>query len=227
LGEEFAADGLFRGVQNAYYVGCGTGVADAMKLGGRMVTFDESKAWIQKAWQVPSALGPTFEKLVSARSVNAGYEAMAGASSAGAFPESRAAQGDRVAHAWLMTVALALAELLFERVTTLFQGRGDTQHRGPAYAALTRDHPFVGTVLDRIIIGQRLGLIFAQGLPAFADRVIDLFEAFVDESGDDGLRRAYLQDGVLRDGLIVSSTLRAAPALGAAVAAARSHAGRA
>ncbi|MFQ5807751.1 MAG: hypothetical protein ACE5I3_14995, partial [Phycisphaerae bacterium] len=73
LGEEYAAEGLFRDVENAYYLGCGTGIADAMKLHGRLVSFNQAKSWIMKAWQIPSALGATFEKLVSAESLNRVY----------------------------------------------------------------------------------------------------------------------------------------------------------
>jgi len=73
LGEMHAESGLLRDVENAYYAGAGTGVADAMKLAGRLVPFDAAKPWIQKSWQFPSAIGPTFEKLISAQSLNAIY----------------------------------------------------------------------------------------------------------------------------------------------------------
>jgi hypothetical protein len=80
MGEEYARDGMFRDVQNAYYLGGGTGLADAMKLMGRLVPFDEAKPWIQKAWQIPSSLGPTFEKLASAQGMSTVYANLLGES---------------------------------------------------------------------------------------------------------------------------------------------------
>ena len=67
LGEQYAADGLFGSVNHAYYIGGGTGLADAMKLDGQLVPFDRACDWIPKSWQMQSALGPTFEGLISAQ----------------------------------------------------------------------------------------------------------------------------------------------------------------
>jgi hypothetical protein len=286
LGEEYAADGLFRGVENAYYVGCGTGIADAMKLRGKLVPFDTAKSWIQKSWQIASALGPTFEKLVSAKSLNRVYADVRGATkrrsdeatkdhvAAGprtgrshalggtavpavgagestargavahggsgprarpavtvphsAYPEVAAAAGDAVAIAWMSTAALVLAELIFERLWTIKNGRADAPHRGDAYAQLDSDHEFRGTLLDRVIIGQRVGQIYAD--PAyrevFGDKLDADLVALIAGSEDAEMRDAYLQRSAgpprpaqLKPGFVLPSKLRAAPALGAAVAA--------
>ena len=226
LGEEYAADGLFRDVQNAYYVGCGTGIADALKLRGRLVPFDMTQSWLGKAWQIPSALGPTFEQLVSIKSLNAVYAGLCGRDDT--FPEVAAARGDSLATTWLDMAALALAELIFERLSTILRGRAALPHRGDAYARLSPDHDYAGTVLDRVIIGQRLGLIYADpaGYRPFAHRLESGLAAFV-AGADDQLRAAYLAPAshdvvpALRSGLLVASRLRAAPAIGAAVAAVR------
>ncbi|MEW6250527.1 MAG: hypothetical protein AB1716_07755 [Planctomycetota bacterium] len=267
LGEEHAADGLFRDVQHAYYCGGGTGIADALKLHGRLIPFDTAKSWIQKSWQMPSALGPPFEKLVSAAALNrlwhdlttggegeapaepksgevqAPAEPKSGEGEAPAepkapaeppaapapppYPELAAAAGHRLALSLLDTTALVLAELLFERLWTVKNGRADAPHRGLAYAALARAHTFRGTILDRIIIGQRIGRIY--GDPAlrslFADRVERCLAALIADSGDVELVAAWLAPHttppLLQPGRIRASRLRAAPALGAAVAAVR------
>ena len=286
LGEEYAADGLFRDVQNAYYAGCGTGIADALKLRGKLLPFDHAKSWIQKSWQIASALGPTFEKLVSAKSLNRVYTDLCRGTKArrhkgtkdhvaagprtgrghalrgtavsaadadegtapgavahgqseprrvserkaatGQYPEVVAAAGDAVAIAWMSTAALVLAELVFERMWTIKLGRADAPHRGDAYAQLDPNHEFRGTLLDRVIIGQRLGQIYAD--PAyrevFGDKLDAALAALIAGSGDADMCDAYMKHSAgppspaqLKPGLVLPSKLRAAPALGAAVAA--------
>ncbi|MFH0980461.1 MAG: hypothetical protein V2A79_02850 [Planctomycetota bacterium] len=268
VGELYAADGLFRDVPNAYYLGGGTGLAEALKLHGRLVTFDEACGWIQKAWQIPSALGPTFEKLVSAKSMNDGYARLVGSSPSGAprFPEADAADGQPPAVAWMDTVALTLAELIFERLDTIKNGRRETAHRGDAYRALTPAHEFRGTSLDRVVIGQRVGQIYADPRygPVFGAKLDSYLAAYTAASGDAEMISRYLVDDPLesgragsarhlptrddtvgsapqtrhmpagddavasvgqtdpprlKPGFVCASKLRAAPALGAAVAA--------
>jgi hypothetical protein len=232
LGEQHAAEGLFRDVENAYYVGGGTGVADALKLAGRLVPFDGAKSWIQKSWQIASSIGPTFEKLISAKSFNDVYQSVTCGGHAGVqpnsaapsqFPERAAAAGDPIARAWTQTVALVLAELIFERVWTVANGRPQNASRGAGYLALDADHPFRGTVFDRVIVGQRLGCIYADHdcHDVFGRWVDEYLAALIMQSEDSVLRRQLLVNTELRPGFLVSSRLRAAPALGAAVAAAR------
>lgn len=231
LGEEHAAAGLFHDVEHAYYLGCGTGIADAMKLRGRLVPFDEAKTWIHKSWQMASALGPTFEKLVSASSLNRVYVNLEGhgrSTGDGAFPEAAAAAGRSVAAVWMATAALVVAELIFERVWTIRNGRADCPHRGTGYAALDPNHAYRGVVLDRVVLGQRLGQIYADRRyrALFGDRLDACLAHFIATSGDAALAQACLADQAaprgeraLRPGFVQPSRLRAAPALGAAVAA--------
>ncbi|MBN2445657.1 MAG: ROK family protein [Phycisphaerae bacterium] len=278
LGEEYAGSGLFRDVLSAYYVGCGTGIADAMKLGGELVPFDLAKSWIQKSWQMPSTLGPTFEKLVSATSLNRVYAEMVAVTESNgsakltrvaagdqcdrdvvraaaaraeaaeeaarrrqqevgdsqeldeednreAYPEVAAVRGDPVASCWLASAALIMAELIFERLWTVKNGRTDESQRGTAYMALNPEHPYRGTVLDRVIIGQRVGQIYAdrQYRDVFSNRLDDCLATLLARSDDAELAEACLDaDGrKLRPGFLCASQLRAAPALGAAVAAVR------
>ena len=266
LGEQYAADGLFRDVVNAYYVGCGTGIADAMKLHGKLVPFDHAKSWIQKSWQIVSALGPTFEKLVSAKSLNRVYADLIGATkrpsdeatkrsepeararanggvtkgtlacASGSepatmrYPETAAAAGSPAATAWMATAALVLAELVFERLWTIKNGRADAPHRGDAYAKLDPNHEFRGTLLDRVIIGQRVGEIYGDAAfhDFFGAKADGCLAALIAGSEDTEMCEAYLRYSAgppspaqLKPALVLSSKLRAAPALGAAVAAVR------
>ena len=230
LGEQHARDGLFRDVTSAYYVGCGTGIADAMKLGGQLVPFDAAKAWIQKSWQMPSALGPTFEKLVSAKSLNAVYDGLRAGwcgplqpDRGTEFPELASAAGHPAAQAWLHAAALVLAELIFERLWTIRNGRAAAAHRGEAYVGLETEHPHRGVLLERVIIGQRLGELYAaaQHRPCFADPLDAMLARMIADGGDEELREHSLSSSGdrLKSGFLIPSKLRAAPALGAAVAA--------
>ncbi len=260
LGEQYAAAGLFRDVENAYYVGCGTGIADAMKLRGKLVPFDGAKSWLMKSWQMPSALGPTFEKLVSAKSLNAVYAALRGARegavAAGAspavddalggetkeavaaalrggrgmedtprYPEHAAATGHPIAAAWMDTVALVMAELIFERLRTFRNGRPNAPHRGDAYARLNPDHEYRGVLLDRVVIGQRVGMIYAnEAYRNVFGKKLDTYLAELIAGSNDAEMTTALLSGerrTLQTGFLQASKLRAAPALGAAVAAVR------
>jgi len=227
IGEQYAEGGAFAGVENAYYAGLGTGVADAMKLRGKLVTFDAAKAWIQKSWQMTCSLGVTFEKVVSAKSMNARFANLMGREgdclvNAGRFPQDEALKGNALAAQTMRVVAGTLAELLFERLQTVAQGRKALSSRGEAYLALTPDHPYRGTVLDRLVIGQRLGFVYAddQYEAVFRRPLLDCLAGLIAERGDDTLRaRCLTAAGEVKPGLVVGSPLRAAPAIGAAVSA--------
>ncbi len=188
LGEQYAEDGAFRDADSAYYVGGGTGIADALKLRGRLVPFDEAREWILKSWQIPSALGPTFERLASAASLNRIWADLAGPTGGTGtrYPEQAAVAGDPVARAVLHMVALVLAELIAERLHTILLGRPDAPRRGEAYARLRVDHPYRGTRLDRVVIGQRIGQIFADPAvrPYFADPLRAHLEALLRGTGN-------------------------------------------
>ncbi|GAB4322947.1 MAG: hypothetical protein Kow0059_18190 [Candidatus Sumerlaeia bacterium] len=231
LGEEFAQGGKFRRVKHAYYAGMGTGVADALKIGGRLLPLDQTKSWLLKSWQIPSALGPTFEKLSSARSMNLAYANYLNQSErfieeTGRYAQIDAAGGHPVARGVMETVTSTIAELFFERIWTVKNGRQNAPWRGDAYMKLDVNHPFRGILLQRLILGQRLGFIYAD--PAFkkvfARPLETKLAALISESGDAELKDFYLTGGRLKRNVLVASTLRSAPAIGAGVDAFR-HAG--
>lgn len=233
LGEEYAASGAFRDVQHAYYVGGGTGLADALKLDGRLAPFDSVNGWLLKSWRIPSALGPSFESLISAAAINRVYARLTGRAAAPAdpntYPEASAAAGDRVADAWLHMVAALLAELLFERLWTIRNGRSETPDRGDEYRALDPCHACRGIILDRLVVGQQLARLMSA--PETGGRWRSVLEStlarLIATTDDAELRGACLVDAdappdstSLRSDLIRFSHLPSA-AIGAAVAALR------
>lgn len=177
-GEDASAHGAFRGVDDAYYVGGGTGLAECCKIGGRIVGFDELTDVMLKGWQMQSESGPTFEELLSMRGINARFRAKSGGEE---FVELLAIEGDVIANEILREVALAIAELAALRVKALRASRA--------------------VRIERVVVGQRLGRLFADAALA---RVLR-------EPAENELERRI---GVR--GLFVASTLRSAPAIGSA-----------
>jgi predicted NBD/HSP70 family sugar kinase len=221
IGEQWAADGAFRDVQNAYYVGCGTGEADALKLGGALVTFDAARDWIQKAWQMTCGLDTTFEQVVSAKGMNAGYRARVSGVNEDQFPETDALAGKPEAVEWLRAVAHTLAELIAERVDTVKNGRRAERPLSATYLTLSETHPHRGTVLQRVVVGQRLGLMLgdARYRAVFAAPLETHLANCIAALEDAELSGQILDGDALKSGWLHASTLRAAPALGAGVAA--------
>lgn len=225
IGEQYAADGMFKDVENAYYMGGGTGIADAMKLKKSLVPFDMTKEWMMKAWQIPSAFGVTFEKLGSAKSMNEFFKKYVGVVSKkeeekGIYPEAEALKGDPLASFTLSVTASVLAELFFERINTLKNGRQELAYRGEAYLKLKTDHPYKGMVFDRLILGQRMGKLYEdKKFAKYFKKVLDSYlSAYIVKSKDKKLISHYLDANKnMKKNIIVASKLREAPAIGAAI----------
>lgn len=207
LGEEHAEGGLFREVENAYYIGGGTGLAECLKIDGGIRPLGGSEG-TPRAWEMPSPLGPSYEKLISAASMNAIYRGLnaTGGDKQRSYPESDAADGNPIATSWMHCVATLFAHLIMRRLEYL---------QDSAFSA----RPLT---LDRIVLGQRLGRIFAtpRFRPIFAAHVESILSYMIRGSSTQSSSQAlsrYLDGGGLRDGFLMASSLRAAPAIGAAV----------
>jgi predicted NBD/HSP70 family sugar kinase len=215
-GEEAAGpQGHLRGVACAYCVGGGTGIAEGIKVEGRIHALDAFRGRIRKAWQIESGAGRTIEDLLSPKGMNAAYAQAIRRKlplDAQEYPERRAAEGDELARTVLRRAAEALADLVVDRMLVLRRGVDAAQ----ADSATVRILP--NTILDRVVVGQRLGQILAD--PAHAEVFRVPSEAALAkkilETGDGALRKHYLEGTRLKDGFLVPSLLRAAPAIGAA-----------
>ncbi len=166
IGELYARDGLFQKTDNAYYLGGGTGAADALLMHRQLVPFDQTKNWLIKTWEMKNDLGLAMERYASASGMQFIYSQLAGLSvdelnRKKIFPlqiARRAVKGDPAAVLAYQQVVKYLSLLLVERITTLYSGwQALLEFVNPARAPLTADHPFRGEVFDRIVIGQRLG----------------------------------------------------------------------
>jgi len=227
LGEEYGQDGLFADLKNAYYLGGGTGVADAIKLQGKLFPFDAIKEWMAKTWEMKPTDGESLERYVSARGLQSEYAKISGTSSEmldrdgiyGPQIMMRAINGDEAAQYTLENIADRLGRLLFERIQTVYEGwTGLFSFINPS-RTLRKDHPFLGTLLDKLVIGQRLGELFqiSEGNPYFQDIMSRKLANEIKERGAPAIRAHYLTEGEFNRHFLGFSKLREAPAIGAGV----------
>ncbi len=73
IGEEYAGNGAFCNIINAYYLGGGTGTADALKLNGSLISFDDCKSWIAKTWEMSDGNSKSMESYCSAKGIQSIY----------------------------------------------------------------------------------------------------------------------------------------------------------
>ena len=230
LGEEYADTGLFKSIENAYYLGGGTGAADALKLEGNLVPLDETKSWLLKSWEMKNNDNIPLERYASAGGIQSIYSTYSGKSISSLNRDKifsniildLADQGDEAATETFSDISFNLAELLFERIETINAGWSDRfGFVNPNRETPSSQHPFIGTTLDRIIIGQRLGTLLelSEGLGIFWEPFVYHLTQLINESDhiDSIAKSAYLNKKQLNQNLIQISMLRDAPALGAGI----------
>lgn len=228
LGEEYSADGLFKDVQNAYYLGGGTGVADALKLKGKLIPFDQTKSWIAKTWEMLCDTGLSFERYASASGIQFIYSRYSNIpveelNNNHIYPPQileKALSDDKAAIDTINDVSIYIATLIYERITTIYSGWfGLFSFVNPARELTEKDHKFRGVLLDRIIIGQRLGDLLddSKKTGLLWNRIIERLSELFNKNNENRLKKKYLQNGRFREDLIAISRLREAPAIGAGV----------
>jgi predicted NBD/HSP70 family sugar kinase len=228
MGEEYAINGSFRQADNALYLGGGTGVADALKLKGQLIPFDQTKNWLPKSWELASDEGLSLERYISARGIQHVYSRFSGIhehqlESDGIFgPQilDRAGNGDEYAQRTLEDVARQLARLILSRINTLFSGcKGDFGFVDKQRTQPASSHPFTGLCFDRIVIGQRLGELLEESRsgPFLYRPLLNYLTPWIRESAHPEIRAHYLENGIFRESILHISPLREAPVIGAAV----------
>lgn len=234
IGEEYAGNGAFRNVENAYYLGGGTGAADALKLHGELVSFDDCKSWIAKTWEMCDENGTSMEIYCSANGIQSAYSKLKDISQS-ALGENkiyleqileRAACDDKAAITTWQTISKSLADLLFERISTIFNGwQNNFSFINKNKPQIISNHIYKNTLLDRILIGQRLGKIFQNPLAQeyIVEPLMNNLSELVSksESLNERAKSHYLKSGKFDNKIIIVSQLREAPALGAGIDAFR------
>lgn len=232
VGEEYAAEGYFRGVNNSYYLGGGTGAADALKLAGRVIPLDETKGWFVKTWELSDGRGHSIERYVSSQGIQLIYGEKTGKSldelnQEGLYPPQiyrLALQGERAAEETFEQVVFYLAKLLYERITSLYAGwQGLFTFVNPNRPQPAPNHQYHRVLFDNLIIGQRLGELLGN---VREDQVLwcPLIQQLTDYIAtssvlDSQAKEYYCPEGKFNGSLIKISRLREAPALGAGIEA--------
>jgi len=139
-GERLYENGLLRDVSYAYYIGAGTGVAEAMMLGGVVYPLDLID--IPRAWELTSENGQTFEDRISMRAVNGAFESVRGGCAG--YVEDAARVGDELAIRILKDAAGAIAKLVMVRARSLATNKRYQRK------------------LQRVVLGQHAGRLFAD-----------------------------------------------------------------
>jgi hypothetical protein len=229
IGEEYSKNGLFRNVENAYYLGGGTGVADAMKLHGELLPFDKAKSWIAKSWEMKNSEGKSMERYASSKGIQAIYGEFADIpvhelNKKKVYPPQimDLYNEDSAAKRTFNDVSYNIAKLLFERIVTLYVGWHHLfEFVNSNRADLSEKHSYRGTLLDSIIIGQRLGdlLEASKGKDVFYEPCLEFLSKFINESPylDAKFKKHYMKDETFNEKIIKTSRLREAPAIGAGV----------
>lgn len=200
LGEEYAAGGLFRRHRNAYYVGGGTGVAEALKLRGRLIETDTFEPAFPRAWKLREPFESlSYDAALSAAGINRQYAQRAG------LPGDQAEFARPEQHTAADSHARMLFELTGKRLASL------VKTRVVALRAFDWDsHKYGSSKLECVVVGQQLGRLFAD------ERTRPWFQRAFREHLVSLLREEYSEEARL---VVRASTLRAAPAIGAAASA--------
>lgn len=196
VGEEYAAEGALRGAECAYYLGGGTGLAEALKLRGDLPSPEHIESWFPRAWRLREPFeNRSYDDVLSARGINEWFRSQHDGNAR--FPEELVERDESVQRHFAF-VGRCLATLVVERVVAL-RARGPQDHEWPGPHELTR-----------VVVGLRLGQLLAD------ERTRPYFEREYCEHAASLLRARGL-DGVHWTTRI--STLSAAPAIGAAALA--------
>ncbi len=230
LGEFYAEEGSFRNLNNAYYLGGGTGAADALILKGQLIPFDQVKSWIAKTWEMKNNLDLSLEKYASASGLQLIYSKYAdktveSLNASNIFPPQIASLAVKKNEAALKTfdeVAQNLSMLLFERISTLFCGSRDIfRFVNPNRQKLDTVHIYRGEIFDRIVIGQRLGDLMSssEGKKVLTSTLLERLSSIIYSADCLPLKakKSYLHTNTFIKEKMVFSQLREAPALGAGI----------
>jgi len=228
IGEEYDIEGLFKNVNNAYYLGGGTGVADALKLNGKIIALDQTKDWLAKTWEMKSESGLSLERYASAGGIQFIYSQFSGIpveelNNNDIYPPQilqLAIEGDKHALNTINDVSENIAKLIFERITTLYFGWSNIfSFVNENKPNLNSKHLYLKQFFDRIIIGQRLGDLLEESKSSnlLWTQIIDKLSELTIDINDEIFKTQYLSQGIFKKNIIKISKLREAPVIGAGV----------
>jgi len=183
-GEEFSENGCFRNINNACYIGGGTGIADGLKLNNQIYSLEKASSWIAKCWELKLKNGNSLESLISMPGIN----------------EEKNSRDQ---------IAVNLGLFFFERVLTIHSGWRNIFNID---RSLSNTHSYIGLVVDKIVIGQRLAEYLDSALgKKILNKAKDVFLGYCNEEGGH-LSMRFTQKNI--DDKIILSKLRESPIIG-------------
>ncbi len=225
IGENYADGGGFKDVYNAYYLGGGTGAADALKLRGELVPLDKTKPWLAKTWEFKNESGISLERYASASGIQFIYSSKSGISTEELnnqeiYPPQiaeKAINGEDAAAEAFKDISKYLALLFYDRITSLYCGTQNLfEFVNPKRDSLSNEHFYINDTFERIVIGQRLGDLMSSvsGTKVLTIPLQKMLNQYIKDS--DCLSNS-VKDHYLNKDFLFFSKLREAPALGAGI----------
>ncbi len=238
MGEEYSVDGAFSNYTNCYFLGGGTGAGDALKLDGELIPLNETKSWMAKTWELVNDQGFSLEKYASTQGIQSIYSEKSSIPLRTLVQESftpkrileLACQGDPAAIHTFQEISKYLAELIYERIVTIYSGwqnlfEFNDENRPP----LSPNHPYQNILLNRIVFGQHFGALLrvSQSVDYLWDDFVNHLTNNLSSSSflDDIAKEHYIKNGAVNPQLIHTSSLTESSILGAGIDAFLSYKG--
>ena len=232
VGEEYGNNGLFNGIQNGYYIGGGTGTADALKLENKLITFDNISSWMAKTWEIVNENNISMEKFTSLQGIQSLYSnysktpinILQDKSIYANEIFTRALENDQAALLTCEDITKYMSTLIVERIETVFSGwQNKFQLLNPKHRFLDNNHPYKNNLLERIIIGQGLGKLFhlSKNTPLLWDPLHNNIYNMIQKSRvlPSKAKNFFFENGTLKKGFIMTSNLDNSAILGAGITA--------
>jgi hypothetical protein len=157
-GELFGVNGGLRGARTGYFIGGGTGLAEAFVFEGAVVAFEDAPKALERAWRLTDGAA-TFEERLSVRGLNQRYRAAGGTYDR---PEEGAHAGEEAASRVLIRAVWDLVRLVWLREQALATG------------------------FDRVVVSQRLACVLTHA--AVRPIVDETLAQVAERGGDDRLK---------------------------------------
>ena len=232
IGEEYGKDGLFKDIQNGYYIGGGTGTADALKLKNELIPFDSISSWIAKSWEILNENNISMEQYTSLKGIQSIYSnyseipinELCNESIYANEIFSRALKNEQAALLTCADITKYMSTLIVERVETIFSGwQNKFGLLNPKHSLLINNHPYKNNLLERIIIGQGLGKLFhlSKNTPLLWNPLHNNIYDMIQKSRvlPSEAKKFLFENGTLKKGFIMTSNLDNSALLGAGVTA--------
>ena len=232
IGEEYGKDGLFKDIQNGYYIGGGTGTADALKLKNELIPFDSISSWIAKSWEILNENNISMEQYTSLQGIQSIYSSYSEIPINKLCDESiyaneifsRALENEQAALLTCADITKYMSILIVERIETIFSGwQNKFELLNPKHSLLINNHPYKNNLLERIIIGQGLGKLFhlSKNTPLLWDPLHNNIYNMIQKSRvlPSQAKNFCFENGTLKKGFIMTSNLVNSAILGAGITA--------